>query len=304
MSQPGQSNESVIEVRNLSKVYRDFWGRPKVRALNALSLDIKKGEVFGLLGPNGSGKTTTLKLLLGLLFPTEGDITILGKPAADVSKNERIGYLPEESYLYRFLNAHETLDFYGRLFKMPASVRKERAEKLLDMVKLAPQARRRQLKEYSKGMTRRIGVAQALINDPDLVMLDEPTSGLDPLGNRDMKDLILDLKKQGKTVLMCSHLLADVQDVCDRIAILYGGELKVMGRVDELLKAQDETQILSSKLSPEAIRDIEAVIKKHGANVLKVDQPTANLEDLFLKTVQESRERPGHRLVQEGKSGA
>ena len=304
MSQPGQSNESVIEVRNLSKVYRDFWGRPKVRALNALSLDIKKGEVFGLLGPNGSGKTTTLKLLLGLLFPTEGEITILGKPAADVSKNERIGYLPEESYLYRFLNAHETLDFYGRLFKMPASVRKERAEKLLDMVKLAPQARRRQLKEYSKGMARRIGVAQALINDPDLVMLDEPTSGLDPLGNRDMKDLILDLKKQGKTVLMCSHLLADVQDVCDRIAILYGGELKVMGRVDELLKAQDETQILSSKLSPEAIRDIEAVIKKHGAKVLKVDQPTANLEDLFLKTVQESRERPGHRLVQEGKSGA
>ena len=304
MSQPGQSNESVIEVRNLTRVYRDFGGRPKVRALNALSLDIKKGEVFGLLGPNGSGKTTTLKLLLGLLFPTEGDITILGKPAADVSKNERIGYLPEESYLYRFLNAHETLDFYGRLFKMPASVRKERAEKLLDMVKLAPQARRRQLKEYSKGMTRRIGVAQALINDPDLVMLDEPTSGLDPLGNRDMKDLILDLKKQGKTVLMCSHLLADVQDVCDRIAILYGGELKVMGRVDELLKAQDETQILSSKLSPEAIRDIEAVIKKHGANVLKVDQPTANLEDLFLKTVQESRERPGHRLVQEGKSGA
>ena len=304
MSQPGQSNESVIEVRNLSKVYRDFWGRPKVRALNALSLDIKKGEVFGLLGPNGSGKTTTLKLLLGLLFPTEGEITILGKPAADVSKNERIGYLPEESYLYRFLNAHETLDFYGRLFKMPANVRKERAEKLLDLVKLAPQARRRQLKEYSKGMTRRIGVAQALINDPDLVMLDEPTSGLDPLGNRDMKDLILDLKKQGKTVLMCSHLLADVQDVCDRIAILYGGELKVMGRVDELLKAQDETQILSSKLSPEAIKDIEAVIKKHGANVLKIDQPTANLEDLFLKTVQESRERPGHRLVQEGKSGA
>ncbi len=304
MSQPGQSNESVIEVRNLSKVYRDFWGRPKVRALNALSLDIKKGEVFGLLGPNGSGKTTTLKLLLGLLFPTEGEITILGKPAADVSKNERIGYLPEESYLYRFLNAHETLDFYGRLFKMPANVRKERAEKLLDMVKLAPQARRRQLKEYSKGMARRIGVAQALINDPDLVMLDEPTSGLDPLGNRDMKDLILDLKKQGKTVLMCSHLLADVQDVCDRIAILYGGELKVMGRVDELLKAQDETQILSSKLSPEAIKDIEAVIKKHGAKVLKVDQPTANLEDLFLKTVQESRERPGHRLVQEGKSGA
>lgn len=300
MSQSGQSSESVIEIRNLGKVYRDFWGRPKVKAVNALSLDVRKGEVFGLLGPNGSGKTTTLKLLLGLLFPSEGEIKILGKSAADVAKNERIGYLPEESYLYRFLNAYETLDFYGRLFDMPASVRKERSEKLLDQVKLAPQARHRQLKEYSKGMTRRIGVAQALINDPDLVMLDEPTSGLDPLGNRDMKDLILDLKKQGKTVLMCSHLLADVQDVCDRIAILYGGELKVMGRVDELLKAQDETQILSSKLTPEAIKEVEAVLKKHGASVLKVDQPTANLEDLFLKTVQESRDRPGHRTVKEG----
>lgn len=293
-------SDSVIEIRNLSKVYRDFWGRPKVKALNALSLDIKKGEVFGLLGPNGSGKTTTMKLLLGLLFPTEGEITIMGQPAAEVNKNEKIGYLPEESYLYRFLNAYETLDFYGRLFNMSSAQRKERSEKLLDMVKLSPQARRRQLKEYSKGMTRRIGVAQALINDPDLVMLDEPTSGLDPLGNRDMKDLILDLKKQGKTVLMCSHLLADVQDVCDRIAILYGGELKVMGRVDELLKAQDETQILSSKLSDAAIQEVQEVLKKHGANVLKVDHPTANLEDLFLKTVQESRDRPGHRTILEG----
>lgn len=300
MSQSGPSSEAVIEIRNLGKVYRDFWGRPKVKALNALSLDVRRGEVFGLLGPNGSGKTTTLKLLLGLLFPTEGEIKILGKSADDVAKNERIGYLPEESYLYRFLNAYETLDFYGRLFDIPAAQRRERAEKLLDMVKLAPQARTRQLKEYSKGMTRRIGVAQALINNPDLVMLDEPTSGLDPLGNRDMKDLILELKKQGKTVVMCSHLLADVQDVCDRIAILYGGELKVMGRVDELLKEQNETQILSSKLSDAAIQEVQAVLKKHGADCLKVDHPTANLEDLFLKTVQESRDRPGHRSVKDG----
>ena len=290
-------SEPVIEIRNLSKIYRDFWGRPKVRALNSLSLDVRKGEVFGLLGPNGSGKTTTLKLLLGLLFPTEGEITILGKSAADVSKNERIGYLPEESYLYRFLNAYETLDFYGRLFNMTAAQRKERSEKLLDLVKLAPQARRRQLKEYSKGMTRRIGVAQALINDPDLVMLDEPTSGLDPLGSRDMKDLILDLKKQGKTVLMCSHLLADVQDVCDRIAILNGGELKVMDRVDTLLKSEDKTQINTSKLSAAAISEVEAVLKRHGASDVSVDHPTATLEDLFLKTVQESRDRPGHRNV-------
>src|SRR5689334_11186757 len=228
------ADETVIETRALSKTYSDFWGRPKVRALKALDLEIKRGEVFGLLGPNGSGKTTTIKLLLGLLFPTEGQALIFGKPAADVSKNERIGYLPEESYLYRFLNAEETLDFYGRLFDMPASVRKERANKLIEMVGLG-NARRRQLKEYSKGMTRRIGLAQALINEPDLVMLDEPTSGLDPIGSREMKDLILKLKEQGKTVLMCSHFLADVQDVCDRIAILYQGELKVLGKVDELL---------------------------------------------------------------------
>jgi len=246
-------NESVIQIRNLTKVYRDFWGRKKVQALNSLSLDVKPGEVFGLLGPNGSGKTTTLKLLLGLLFPTEGEITVLGKPAHDVEKNERIGYLPEESYLYRFLNADETLDFYGRLFNMSAQVRKERKDQLIELVGLQ-QARRRQLKEYSKGMTRRIGLAQALINDPDLVLLDEPTSGLDPLGTRDMKDMILRLREQGKTVVMCSHLLADVQDVCDRIAILYSGELKVIGSVAELLQEQDETQILTTRLSEPAIR--------------------------------------------------
>ncbi|MCA9024238.1 MAG: ABC transporter ATP-binding protein [Planctomycetaceae bacterium] len=289
-------NESVIQIRNLSKVYRDFWGRKKVQALNSLSLDVKKGEIFGLLGPNGSGKTTTMKLLLGLLFPTEGEITILGRPAHDVEKNERIGYLPEESYLYRFLNADETLDFYGRLFKMSPQVRKERKDALIEQVGLQ-HARRRQLKEYSKGMTRRIGLAQALINDPDLVMLDEPTSGLDPLGTRDMKDMILKLRDEGKTVVMCSHLLADVQDVCDRIAILYGGELKVMGSVSELLQAQDETQMLTTHLSDEALAEVEAVLAKHQAKMMKVDHPKTTLEDLFLRTIQESQARPGRRFV-------
>jgi ABC-2 type transport system ATP-binding protein len=288
--------ESVIEVRNLSKVYRDFWGRKKVQALNSLSLEVRKGEVFGLLGPNGSGKTTTLKLLLGLLFPTEGEVTVLGKPAHDVTKNERIGYLPEESYLYRFLNADETLDFYGRLFDMPAAQRKQRRDELINMVGL-DHARRRQLKEYSKGMTRRIGLAQALINDPDLVMLDEPTSGLDPLGTRDMKDLILKLKQQGKTVVMCSHLLADVQDVCDRIAILYGGELKVIGGVTELLESHEATQIVTSPLKDDAVKEIEAVLKKHGATLKQVAHPTSTLEELFLRTVKESRERPGRRFA-------
>jgi ABC-2 type transport system ATP-binding protein len=288
--------ESVIQIRNLSKVYRDFWGRKKVQALNSLSLDIYKGEVFGLLGPNGSGKTTTMKLLLGLLFPTEGEISVLGRPAQDVEKNERIGYLPEESYLYRFLNADETLDFYGRLFKMSSADRNRRKNELIELVGLQ-NARRRQLKEYSKGMTRRIGLAQALINDPDLVLLDEPTSGLDPLGTRDMKDMILKLRDQGKTVVMCSHLLADVQDVCDRIAILYSGELKVLGTVEELLQEQDETQLLTSQLSEEAIREVEAVLAKHQARVVKVDRPRTTLEDLFLRTVHESKTRPGRRFV-------
>lgn len=288
--------ESVIQVRNLSKVYRDFWGRKKVQALNSLSLEVRKGEVFGLLGPNGSGKTTTLKLLLGLLFPTEGEVTVLGKPAHDVTKNERIGYLPEESYLYRFLNADETLDFYGKLFDMPAAQRRQRRDELIKMVGIEG-ARRRQLKEYSKGMTRRIGLAQALINDPELVLLDEPTSGLDPLGTRDMKDLIIKLREQGKTVVMCSHLLADVQDVCDRIAILYGGELKVIGGVQELLETTDETQLLTSTLKEDAIKEIEAVLKKHGASLKKVAHPTSTLEELFLRTVKESRERPGRRFA-------
>ena len=296
-------SDSVIEIRNLTKIYRDFWGRKKVRALNSLSLDVYKGEVFGLLGPNGSGKTTTLKLLLGLLFPTEGEIRILGQPAANVEKNERIGYLPEESYLYRFLNAEETLDFYGRLFNMPSARRKAEADRLIKMVGLDG-ARRRQLKEYSKGMTRRIGLAQALINDPDLVLLDEPTSGLDPIGAREMKDLILKLKEQGKTVVMCSHFLADVQDVCDRIAILYGGELKVLGRVEELLQEQDETQLLASRLSDEAIAEVRQVLARHGAELHKVDHPTATLEDLFLRTVRESRERPGRRYVPESAPAA
>jgi ABC-2 type transport system ATP-binding protein len=296
-------SEPVIQIRNLTKIYRDFWGRKKVRALNSLSLDIQPGEVFGLLGPNGSGKTTTMKLLLGLLFPTEGEISILGKSASDVSKNERIGYLPEESYLYRFLNADETLDFYGRLFKMSGADRRRRTDELIEQVGLQ-HARRRQLKEYSKGMTRRIGLAQALINNPDLVLLDEPTSGLDPLGTRDMKDMIRKLRDEGKTVVMCSHLLADVQDVCDRIAILYGGELKEFGRVDELLKAQEETQLLTSQLDSTAVDEIRQVLEKHNATLHSVDNPTSSLEDLFLKTVQRSQDRPGQRFVPSGDGAA
>lgn len=298
MERPIAPAEVIVETRNLSKVYRDFWGRQKVRALKALDLEIRRGEVFGLLGPNGSGKTTTMKLLLGLLFPTSGEALVFGRQATDVTKNERIGYLPEESYLYRFLNAEETLDFYGRLFDMPAKVRRERTQELIEMVGLQ-KARRRQLREYSKGMTRRIGLAQALINDPELILLDEPTSGLDPIGTREMKDLIIRLREQGKTVLLSSHLLADVQDVCDRIAILHQGELKELGRVDSLLKIGDELQIRASGLDDAAKQEIAEVIRRRGGSVVSMENPTTTLEELFLKIVMESEARPGRRVAAE-----
>ena len=297
------SGEVVIETRSLSKVYRDFWGRQKVRALKALDLEVRRGEVFGLLGPNGSGKTTTIKLLLGLLFPTSGEALIFGQDATDVRKNERLGYLPEESYLYRFLNAEETLDFYGRLFDMPAAERRRRAAELIDMVGLSL-AKRRQLREYSKGMTRRIGLAQALINDPELILLDEPTSGLDPIGTKEMKDLILKLKAQGKTVLMSSHLLADVQDVCDRIAILHQGELKELGRVDSLLAVRDVTQIQAKGLSDAAQAEIRQVIERHHGQLVAMNNPTTTLEELFLSIVRDSEARPGRRAKQDAQTPA
>ncbi len=300
---PGTSAETklettrdvVVETRNLTKVYRDFWGRQKVRALKALDLSIFRGEIFGLLGPNGSGKTTTMKLLLGLLFPTEGEALVFGKPATDVSKNERIGYLPEETYLYRFLTGEETLDFYGRLFNIPAAVRRQRSAELLELVGLTA-ARKRQLREYSKGMARRLGLAQALINDPDLILLDEPTTGLDPIGTRAMKDLILQLRDRGKTIIMCSHLLADVQDVCDRVGILYQGELKELGRVDSLLKIRDVTEIRVAGLPPVALEEIKGVVERHNGQVQFIGNPTTTLEELFLNIVAESEAHPGRRV--------
>jgi ABC-2 type transport system ATP-binding protein len=291
------SGQPIIEARALSKVYRDFWGRQKVRALKALDLEVYEGEIFGLLGPNGSGKSTTMKLLLGLLFPTSGSALVFGKDAMDVRKNERLGYLPEESYLYKFLNAEETLDFYARLFEIPPQVRRQRVAELIEMVELG-WAKRRPLKEYSKGMTRRIGLAQALVNDPDLILLDEPTTGLDPIGTRKMKDLILKLRDEGKTVVMCSHLLADVQDVCDRIAILHQGELKELGRVDSLLKVADVTQIRARGLSEACRQEIREVIARHDGQLLGLENPTTTLEELFLSIVRESDARPGRRVHQ------
>ena len=289
-----EHGEVIVEARNLAKTYRDFWGRSKKVALKPLDLEIRRGEIFGLLGPNGSGKTTTMKLLLGLIFPTSGEAFVFGKDATDVSKNERIGYLPEESYLYKFLDAEETLDFYGRLFDMPPDERKHRAAALIKRVGLE-RDRKRQLREYSKGMTRRIGVAQALINDPELVILDEPTSGLDPIGTREMKDLIVELREKGKTVIMSSHLLADVEDVCDRIAVLHQGELKELGRVDDLLRVTDVTQIRAKGLSAAATEEIREVLRRHGGADIEIGNPRTTLEDLFLDVVRDTEARPGRR---------
>ena len=287
---------SVITTRKLTKVFRDFWLREKVTAVADLDLDVHPREVFGLLGPNGSGKSTTLKMILGLLFPTRGQIAILGRAPSDVAVKSRIGFLPEESYLYPFLDAHETLDFYGRLFHQDRRERRRRIGMLLDMVGLSSVAFRR-VGEYSKGMQRRIGLAQALINDPDLLILDEPTSGMDPIGTRQFKDLIRTLALRGKTILVSSHLLADMEDVCDRVCILYGGRQRALGGIGDLLAQSNYTQITTPRLDESMLESIRAVLRRQGLEMLEATTPRDRLESLFLRIVQEAQ---AQRLVTGG----
>ena len=276
----------VVQVRGLVKVFKDFWGRPKAKAVNDVDFEVRQGEVFGLLGPNGSGKSTIIKILLGLLNPTRGFIRIFDHSPRDVKTKERIGYLPEESYLYKYLNSEETLDFFGGLFALDPKEKARREEQLLEMVGLKA-VQFRTVGEFSKGMQRRIGLAQALINDPDLVILDEPTSGLDPVGCREIKDLILNLKARGKTVILSSHLLADVEDVCDRAVILYGGKIQQYGTLEELLTEHDSIRFTMPALSEEAQREVMGVIKKHvKSEDVRVENPTQNLESFFLNVVE------------------
>ncbi|HIG80465.1 MAG TPA: ABC transporter ATP-binding protein [Verrucomicrobiales bacterium] len=278
--------EVIVRVDNLSKVFRDFWGRPKARAVNGVSFEVRAGEVFGLLGPNGSGKSTTIKMMLGLLNPTKGFIDMFGQSPRDVKTKERIGYLPEESYLYKYLNSTETLDFFGGLFALDPKEKAIRSKQLLDMVGLTA-TQTRTVGEFSKGMQRRIGLAQALINDPDLVILDEPTSGLDPVGCREIKDLILNLKARGKTVILSSHLLADVEDVCDRAVIYYGGKIQQYGTLEELLTERDTIRFTLPALSEEAQQEVMNTIAKHvPKDQVRVENPTQNLESFFLNVVE------------------
>ena len=254
------STDLAVQAVGLTKVFTDFWMRAKAVAVDGIDFEIRQHEIFGLLGPNGSGKSTTIKMILGLLRPTHGRLTVLGHTPDDVKVKSRIGYLPEESYLYRFLNPMETLDYYGKLFGLDRRVRRRRCEELLEMVGLN-QVGRRQVGEFSKGMARRLGLAQALVNDPDFLILDEPTSGLDPIGTRQVKDLLLELGRRGKTILLSSHLLSDVEDVCDRMVVLYGGKIRASGSGDELLEDSDHTVIQTQRLLPETISKIEKVLQ-------------------------------------------
>lgn len=283
------SNQPVIVVQHLTKVFRDFWRRPKVRAVRDVSFEVRAGEVFGLLGPNGAGKSTTLKILLGLLHPTSGTVQVLGRSPRDVKTKQRIGYVPEESYLYPFLTSQETLEFYGALFDLDRAERRRRIEQLLDMIGLR-HARRRPVGEFSKGMARRIGIAQALINDPELILLDEPTSGLDPLGCREVKDLIRALAQRGKTIVLSSHLLADVEDVCDRILILYNGQVQAQGTIHELLEERGRYRItLPGDCPPPVLQRILELVRAELGREPDVDHPRRDLEQFFLEVVERAR---------------
>jgi len=287
-SSSGAADAVPIKCLGLTKVFKDFWLRNRVTAVNNIDLEVHRGEVFGLLGPNGSGKSTTIKMILGLLNPTEGKIAVLGRAPSDVAIKKNIGYLPEESYLYRFLTPGETLDYYGKLFGQDRVQRKKRIETLLEMVGLT-HAARRPVGEFSKGMQRKVGLAQALINDPDLLILDEPTSGMDPIATAEVKQVILELKRRGKTVLLCSHLLGDVQDVCDRVVVMYGGKIREEGPLDDLLKVQDKTIIETDHLQDELVTKLERLLEQHGHAILKSSHPRKDLDQLFMEIVEKAR---------------
>lgn len=302
----------AIVVQGLTKVYKGHLG-DSVAAVDNISFQVKQGEIFGFIGPNGAGKTTTIKMLLGLLFPTSGKAEVMGKPAGDIESKRRISYLPESPYFYEHMTAVEVIDFYCKLFRMDAGTRKQKTGELLEHVGLTRDANR-SLRQYSKGMLQRVGIAQALINDPSLLFFDEPTSGLDPIAHKDIQDLILSLKDQGKTVFLSSHQLSDVETVCDRVAIINRGTLVKIGTMEELLHVgrtvvtltgASEDMIEKIKpLAPRVITDgayvkayvdtgdnVHAVldIVRSGATLVSVVPQRQSLEDLFVEIVREVR---------------
>ena len=279
-----KTSEPIIEIRGLHKTFRDFWRRPTARAVRGLDLTVGQGEVFGLLGPNGSGKSTTIKVLLGLLRPTAGTIRVLGADPRDTATKARIGYLPEVTCLHKFLTPVETLHYYAGLFGLNGRATRARTEALLRMVGLGDAAHR-PVGEFSKGMARRVGLAQALINNPDLLILDEPTSGLDPVACHEVKEWVRRLAAAGKTVLMTSHLLADVEDICDRIAILCEGQVRAEGRVEELLQQPDAVSLTLEGLTPAQIEELHSELARRTNRPVTCTHPRISLETFFLQVV-------------------
>lgn len=278
--------DKVLEIKNVGKYYKDVVGEKYFKALDDFSLEIEKGEIFGLLGPNGSGKTTLLKLLLGLIFPTKGEISVLGKGPRDVRSKMKIGYLPEHPYFYDFLNPVELLDFYDSLFNINSHTRKERIQFLLEKVGLKGFEKMR-IRNFSKGMLQRIGLAASLINDPELLFLDEPTLGLDPIGTLDIQKFLRELNSQGKTIFLCSHLLAQVQDSCHRIAIIHKGRLIKMGRLEELLTVKDELAVVVRGMGDKEKERLKSFVRQSGSEVLDISERKDSLTDLFIKIINE-----------------
>lgn len=300
----------ILEIENLTKDYEvGFWRKRKVRALEDLTLNVKGGQIFGFLGGNGAGKTTTIKILMGLLFPTAGKARILGTGIDDVSMHRRIGYCPENPYFYDYLTASELMNYFGELFGLEAGLRKRRAAELLASVGLNERDWNRQLRKFSKGMLQRVGLAQSLINDPEIVFLDEPMSGLDPIGRREVRLLIGRLRDEGKTVFMSTHILSDVETLCDEVAILRRGRLAATGNLDELLSTQAEEQVYEIRLkeitaeqmpskfrvaanshgvtvqvnSDREIDEVLAASRAAGGKMVSVQAVKLSLEELFVE---------------------
>ncbi|MDA8633867.1 ABC transporter ATP-binding protein [bacterium] len=276
-------SEHAVEVNNLTKVFRTGIGNQYVVAVDNLSFRVEAGEVYGLIGPNGSGKSTTMKVVLGLMAASKGEAKVFGLDSGDIRARNEIGFLPENPYFYKHLTGAETLKFYGKLCGIRGKKLKARVEELLEIVGLEDAAKRR-LGGYSKGMLQRIGLAQSLVQNPRLVILDEPTAGVDPVGSREIRDLILRLKEEGYTVFLCSHLLEQVQEVCDRIGIIFEGRMRREGKLEELIKIEKQTAMTLENASPELLAKIEDLVaSEEGASIVETGHPRTTLERLFIQ---------------------
>jgi ABC-2 type transport system ATP-binding protein len=302
---------AAISIQGLTKKYLDVWNKTEITAVDHLNLEVEAGEIYGFLGRNGAGKTTTIKMLLGLIFPTEGSATVLDRPLGDIEAKSKLSYLPEEAYFYESMSGWDILDFYGRLFRIPEPQRSKRVQKCLEDVYLDPKAWKRPLRGYSKGMRQRIGIAQALINDPELLFLDEPTSGLDPIAHAELRDIIVNVGRQGKTVFLSSHQLADVEMVCSRVSIIHRGKLLKSGPISELtlgeaveiraenikngvvekLRAitgqleQNNDRVRIPSALPEQVNDVIDLVRGAEGRVTAVVPHKRTLEEVFVDTV-------------------